>query len=472
MTLPIRLLYFTILQVILTSIITYYLVSSEYKDLSVKTVHSLESFLIAQKEQELKNYTSIALSSVEHLRLIEKNSETEMKQVVSSIVENMLYNGDDGYFFIYDQEGNGIVHPKEPNRVGRNWWGLEDNNGEKIIQTLITNAKEGGGFHRYNWFKPSQGLQSKKMGYSAQIDRWGWTLGTGVYLDDVYEQLNNIQYEIDAHINTTKHIILVVALSSIFFIFIVGISVNISHKRKAEAKISELSQRVIDVQEEENRHISRELHDGIIQVLVSIKYSLEATRLFLRKKKQEAPEPLIHAEKNLTFAIQEVRRISHHMHPQILDELGLSSAISSLAQDFSKRTGVNVDVIKPSLRKLLPDFINTTLFRIVQEALTNIQKHADATNVVIRLEIQLEWLTLTIQDDGVGFNIIDNNIDSNTKPTDGIGLRNLAERVEYHKGKFDIGSTKVGTLITVKIPTASFVNYFNETTLGTEIDES
>lgn len=467
MTLPLRLLYLTVLQVILTSIITYYLVSNEYRELSIKSVNALESFLIEQKEQELKNYASIALSSVEHLHTIKGSDEGENKDVISGIVENMLYNGDDGYFFIYDNKGNGIVHPKEPERVGKNWWELEDSNGEKIIQILINNAQIGGGFHRYNWFKPSEGKPSQKMGYSTTIARWDWMLGTGVYLDDVYEELNNIQNEIDDHINNTKQIILVVALSSIFFIFIVGISVNISHKRKAEAKISELSQRVIDVQEEENRHISRELHDGIIQILISIKYSLEATKLFLAKNKQDDPEPLLHAEKNLIFTIQEVRRISHHMHPQILDELGLSSAIDSLAHDFSSRTNVNVDVHKPSLRKLLPDFIKTTLFRVVQEALTNIQKHANAQNVVIRLSIKGEWLVLTIQDDGVGFDI---NYNEKIR-CEGIGLRNLAERVEYHKGTFDIKPAGSGTLITVKIPTASFVNYFNKTTIGTDENE-
>ncbi len=467
MTLPLRLLYLTVFQVIFTSIITYSLVSNEYRDLSIKSVKTLENFLIEQKQQELKNYASIALSSVEHLHTLDKNDGNTNKEVVAAIVEKMLYNGDDGYFFIYDNVGNGIVHPKEPNRVGQNWWELEDNNGEKIIQILVANAQAGGGFHRYNWFKPSEGQPSQKMGYSTKIDRWDWMLGTGVYLDDVYEQLNNIQDEIDQHINTTKQIILVVALTSIFFIFIVGISVNISHKRKAEAKISELGQRVIDVQEEENRHISRELHDGIIQTLISVKYSLEATKLFLAKNKQDNPEPLLHAEKNLIFTIQEVRRISHHMHPQILDELGLSSAIDSLAHDFSTRTNVNIDVFKPTLRKLLPDFINTTLFRVVQEALTNIQKHAHANNVVIRLSIKDEWLTLTIEDDGVGFDV---NYHEKV-PCDGIGLRNLAERVEYHKGTFNIKPAIIGTLITVKIPTTSFVNYFNKTTIGNENNE-
>ncbi|WP_441002391.1 cache domain-containing protein [Pseudocolwellia agarivorans] len=466
MTLPLRLLYIAVFQVILTSVITYYLVSNEYRELSVKTVKALESFLIKQKEQELKNYTSIALTSVEHMYPSDKSNDNKVKGVVADIVENMLYNGDDGYFFIYDVHGNNVVHPKQPNRVGKSWWDLRDSNGEMIIQVLIKNAQKGGDFYRYNWSKPSEGQQSEKMGYSTMIERWDWMIGTGVYLDDVYKQLNETQNEINRHINRTKKIILVVALSSIFFIFIFGFAVNLSHKRKAEEKINELSQRVIDVQEEENRHISRELHDGIIQILVSIKYSLEATRLSLLKNKQEKPEPLTHAEKNLTFAIQEVRRISHHMHPQVLDELGLSVAIESIAQDFSKRTGVEIQVFKPSLRKLLPDFINTTLFRVVQETLTNIQKHAEAKSVIISLSIQDDWLTLTIKDDGKGFDIQNNNTSY-----EGIGLRNLAERVQYHKGEFNIKSSKKGTLITVKIPTASFVNHFNEATIRTKNDD-
>lgn len=461
MTLPLRLLYIAVFQVILTSLITYYLMTNEYRDLSYKNVKALESFLINQKEQELKNYTSIALTSIEHMYNLFDADENINKKIVTDVLQNMLYNGDDGYFFIYDDTGKSIVHPKEPDRVGKNWWNLEDDNGEKIIQNLIRNAQNGGDFYRYNWHRPSVGVKAKKLGYSIFIDRWKWMLGTGVYLDDVYKQLNNIQSEIDKHINNTKQIILVVALSSIFFIFIFGIAINLNHKKKAEAKISELGQRVIDVQEEENRRISRELHDGIIQTLVSIKYSLEAAGLFLLKYQQKKSEPLIQAEKNLSFAIQEVRRISHYMHPQILDELGLSSAIESLALDFSERTNVKVKVIKPALRKLLPDFINTTLFRVVQEALTNIQKHAKAKNVIVNLSIKNKWLTLTISDDGIGFSMDKKNVTFNN----GIGLRNLAERVEYHMGEFNIKSSAEGTNIIIKIPTASFVNYFSQSNM-------
>jgi two-component system NarL family sensor kinase len=85
MTLPLRLLYIAIFQVILTSIITYYLVSNEYRELSVKTVKELESFLIKQKEQELKNYTSIALTSVEHIYPRDKRNDTKVKMVEADI---------------------------------------------------------------------------------------------------------------------------------------------------------------------------------------------------------------------------------------------------------------------------------------------------------------------------------------------------------------------------------------------------
>jgi two-component system NarL family sensor kinase len=456
MRLPLRLLYLAIFQVILTSFITYFLITSEYRELSAKNVTILEKFLIDQKKQELENYTSIALTSVDHIyNSPPQNKEKSEKEVVANIFNDLVYNGKDGYFFIYDEKGNGIVHPKEPHRVGKNWWQLEDENGDKIIQLLIKNAQEGGDFYRYNWLKPSEGKKVEKIGYSTYMKKWDWMIGTGVYLDDVYQQLNNLQIQMDTHINYTKQIILIVAISSIFFIFLFGIMVNLNHKKRAEEKINELSQRVIDVQEEENRHISRELHDGIIQILVSIKFSLEATGLYLTKNKQEKPTTLNSAQENLGFAIQEVRRISHHMHPQILDELGLSSAIESIATDFSKNNDVDIQVNKPSLRKLLPDFINTTLFRIVQEALTNIQKHAKANNVLIDLSIKNNWLTLVIKDDGVGFNI-------ETTNSNGIGLRNLAERVEYHHGKFGITSSQKGTLITVKIPTTSFVNHFNQ----------
>jgi len=458
MNFPLRFLYLAaIFQVILTAIITYHLVTDEYRNLSSQSLKTLEKFFYDQKKQELKNYTSLATAAVEHLSLPSKESNEHHRHAVAGILNQMLYDADDGYFFVYDEYGNSISHPKEPFRVGKNWWELE-NRGEKIIQILINNAKSGGDFYQYQWLKPSSKQVSEKMSYSIYLKDMNWMLGTGVYLDDVNNQLQLIQQEIDQHIDRTKQIILLVALSSLALLFIFGAFIYLKQKKSSDLTINKLGQKIINLQEEERRHISRDLHDGIIQILVSIKYSLEATGLVLRQQEQQKPQPLLKAEQNLSTAIQEIRRISHHLHPRILDELGLSRAVDSLAKEFSERTQVAVEVTSPAVKKLLPDNISSTLYRVVQESLTNIEKHAAADCVVISLNITKKWLTLTISDDGQGF-----STRSKQQLGDfGIGLRNLAERIEYHNGQFSYQSSSKGTTVIAKIPTTSFVNYFSE----------
>lgn len=464
MNLPLKLLYIAIFQVILTSIVVYFFFSSEYRELSSQSLRSVESFLIEQKKRELKNYTALAVTSVEHTFANTKASNQETQANVVSLLNNLLYNGDDGYFYVYRSDGVNIAHPKEPFRVGENWWDLESDNGEKIIQILIKKAQNGGEFHRYKWSKPSADTKVDKISYSVFLDEWQWMLGTGVYLDDVNQQVSNLQQEIDQHIHKTQQIVLSVALGSIFILFVVGLIFTLRQKKRNDLKIYELGQRIISLQEEERRHISRELHDGIVQLLISIKYSIEATGIFLSQLNQEKPKSQVAAEKNLSIAIQEIRRISHHLHPRILDELGLSSAVEALSSEFSELTGITVTVITPKLKKLLPDNISTTLYRVVQESLTNIQKHAEANSVVIKVAINQAWLILTISDNGKGF---DTNINlEKQKDLDkfGIGLRNLVERIEYHSGIFKVISTDKGTTVTAKIPKSCFANYFNQVT--------
>lgn len=464
MILPLRLFYIAVIQVILTSIVIYFFVTSEYRELSNHNLNTLETFLINQKKQELQNYTSLATSAIQHI-YPEANPESKTtQQDVERLVNKLLYNGDDGYFFAYDNQGINIAHPKEPARVGQSWWDLENDKGEKIIQQLISNAQAGGDFLHYQWRKPSNQKMAKKMSYSTYLTDWQWMLGTGVYLDDVNDQLAVLQQKIDQHINKTKQIILIISLSSIFIIFLLGVVINLNNKKKADKKINELGQKIINLQEEQHRHISRELHDGIVQILVSIKYSLEATSIFLTQAKQPKPKPLTDAETNLMVAIQEVRRISHHLHPRILDELGLSAAIAGLAEEFSKQTHIKISVTKPKLRRLLPDDINTSLYRVVQESLINIEKHAKASHVTIDLSIENKWLTLTITDNGVGFS--SNKKSRTDAPIEsfGIGLRNLTERIEYHCGQFTVCTSNKGTSISAKIPSHVFAYYFNSHT--------
>ncbi|WP_245942441.1 cache domain-containing protein [Candidatus Colwellia aromaticivorans] len=417
--------------------------------------------MINQKKQELKNYTSLASAAIKHIHPDAEPESISKQLAIQNLINKLLYNGDDGYFFAYDDRGISMAHPKEPHRVGESWWNLESDEGDKIIQLLISNAKAGGDFLHYQWRKPSNQQKSSKMSYSTYLHDWQWMLGTGVYLDDVNQQLAAIQEKIDQHINNTKQIILIISLSSIFIIFLFGLIINLSHKKKTDKKINELGQKIINLQEDQHRHVSRELHDGIVQILVSIQYSIEATGIFLMQSKHEKPKPLVEAEKNLRIAIQEVRRISHHLHPRVLDELGLSAAIAGLAKEFSKQTHIKISLTKPKLSKLLPDDINISLYRVVQESLINIEKHAQATHVTIDLSIENKRLTLTIKDNGIGFCGSKKNKKGAPIESFGIGLRNLTERIEYHCGQLKVCTSKEGTSITAIIPSHVFAYYFN-----------
>ena len=114
MTLPLRLLFIAVLQVVLTSVLTYFLVTDEYRDLSSQSVDTLESFLIEQKHRELQNYTLLAVSAMSDAYENSAIDDDEAKAQVTEIIHAMTYSGNDGYFFVYDGEGNGVVHPKEP----------------------------------------------------------------------------------------------------------------------------------------------------------------------------------------------------------------------------------------------------------------------------------------------------------------------------------------------------------------------
>ncbi|MGB3727249.1 MAG: cache domain-containing protein [Glaciecola sp.] len=455
MSFSLRMQFFATIQVVITAMLTYFFVTNEYRDLSQQNVETLQAFLIEQKQQELKNYTAIAKASIQHIYARSAADDEVAKKQVADILSTLIYNGHDGYFFVYDDQGTNIVLPTEPYRVGQNYWDLTNDRGEKTIQILVENAKRGGDFYRYPWNQPSTETITDKLSYSDFLPKWKWMMGTGVYLDNVKTQLLSVQSAIDTQIENTRIIILLVALGSILVMFGIGTWVQMRHKQVADETISALGQKIVTLQEEEQRHISRELHDGIVQVLVSIKYSLEATGKHLAKMAVDKPAPLSKAETNLSNAINEIRRISHHLHPRILDELGLSAAMEAISKEFSERTGIEVTFHKPALSKLLPDHINTTLYRVVQEALMNIEKHAKASKTVIDLSIKDSWLTLTISDDGVG---IDTNTMHNVEG--GIGTRNLAERVQYHKGEFKIISSSQGTLVIAKIPRSEFANYY------------
>ncbi|MEM1398910.1 MAG: cache domain-containing protein [Pseudomonadota bacterium] len=452
MNLRLKVLLLAIIPLVLALGAVAYIATHQSSQLARQEIDFFEKKLIEAKQAELLNYVALALTSIDHLYktdgLRSAADEAEAQRLVKQVLDRLTY-GTDGYFFVYDERGNNLVHPKQTWRVGKNYWDLEDENGLKVIQRLIDEGQGGGGFVRYAWEQPSTGDITDKIGYAVYLDRWKWMLGTGIYIDDVTSQVNIAKEEVDRRISETFMLISLVAFGAVVVVFGTGIAINIHETRLADGKLQALNEKIVATQEEERSRVARELHDSISQILVSVKFALEQARLKFGNRETPASEPICRAEDNLNLAIREVRRISHDLRPGILDDLGLSKALENLAEEFSTRTGVDVDVETTSFKNLLRNDAKTALYRIAQEALTNIERHAKASKVDLGLLLNRNEVTLRIADNGQGFGV--QRLKKGETKT-GIGLKNMKERLQRLDGALTISSTSAGTVIEAKLP--------------------
>jgi two-component system NarL family sensor kinase len=228
---------------------------------------------------------------------------------------------------------------------------------------------------------------------------------------------------------------------------------EIVERKIAQDRLKKLSHKIVRLQEEERRRVSRELHDGINQLLVSVKYKIENFDVKFKQSPEEALKDINKAVIFLAEAISEVRRISHALRPSVLDDLGLAPAITNLARQFSDRNQIDVDVsgVDEATFERLPADVETAMYRIVQEALHNIEKHANATNVVIDVTHTDTNVTIRIEDNGDGFDL--QKAMRKTRSTQSMGLRNMRERIELLQGSFFIHSdVGKGTFVEIKAP--------------------
>ncbi len=413
---------------------------------------TIQQAYLASKEAELMHYVALASRSVAHLVESGKRDQATLDEA-KRILSTLSY-GSDGYFFVYDFQGNSLMHPRQPELVGSNLWQMVDANGEPTIQRLIARARAGGGLQRYMWAKPSSNKTAPKLGYVIPINNWGWMLGTGIYLDDVDAALAKIDEQQSRNIQGTMLWIGGLAITSALVVAVSGLALNISELRVADAKLKVLAQRVVESQEEERARLSRDLHDGISQWLVSIKLQIEAGVIRLggnADQQQAARSSFEHTAGQLNDVLGEVRRISHDLRPAILDDLGLAAALDHLAEEFTHNSAVPVRFVAEGRTDALADVVNTVLFRIAQEALTNIERHAGAQHIDMSLVRKGRCVTLTIADDGSGFDPA--GIASH--PKRGIGLRNMMERMDAIGGHLHIASTPAGTTVQASVETAA-----------------
>lgn len=209
-----------------------------------------------------------------------------------------------------------------------------------------------------------------------------------------------------------------------------------------------LSGRLATAQEDERRAIARDLHDEVGQSLTALKVELS-----LAQRADDLPAPvaarLDQARQITDGALDAVRNLSHLLHPPLLDDLGLGPAMASWLQGFATRHGIDADLVQDQPRTRLPPEVETALYRIVQEALTNVAKHARARTCHVRIAGDRDSLRVTIEDDGIGFTPEQLPLD----PHAGLGLISIRERVAQLGGSLRIDSAPgQGARLLIELP--------------------
>lgn len=419
------------------------LVERSTRQLAEREIAALEAQLLEAKREELRNYLSIARTSFLNTYGRAAPDDAEAKLESTRILAATLY-GQDGYFFVFDYDGVNLVAPRQTQLIGRDWSGLEDIDGVAITDELIRLARSGGGYHSFKWPKPSSGELATMLAYVNGLQDWRWAIGTGIFIDDVTATVAAARAEIDGRIGRTTLYILGITIAALVLVFLSGLALNIRERRLADAKLKALTQRIIDAQEEERGRVARELHDSISQILVSVRYALELAQRRLNQSDARASESLDKGLGALGQAIQEVRRISRDLRPGVLDDLGLGPALQTLTDDYSARTGIEVEFRAVVFRNRLDDDARIALYRIAQEALTNIERHSGARRVDVSLRGHRTGAVLRIADNGQGM--------TDSGRQSGLGLRNMAERMEQLGGTLMVTSGGAGTVIEAQVP--------------------
>ena len=220
---------------------------------------------------------------------------------------------------------------------------------------------------------------------------------------------------------------------------------------EAESGRRELLRKLVVAQEEERRGLARELHDETSQALTAVVVGLETATTAPAQDVAEIKDRLVPIKSMATEMLREIQRIIHDLRPAILDDLGLVQAIDWYAESRFKSRRIQVSMETAGTEKRLPSEVETVVFRIAQEAVNNIVRHADAENVSITLEFADEAVILQVEDDGKGFD--PNALMKRGNGHTGFGLTGIRERASLFGGTASIESRREqGTVITAQIP--------------------
>jgi signal transduction histidine kinase len=220
----------------------------------------------------------------------------------------------------------------------------------------------------------------------------------------------------------------------------------LSERQNTEKELQKSRARLIHSQEEERRHIARELHDDITQQLALISVEMQRIAQSPTDVPDALKSSLVDLRRQVEAASASTRSLSHGLHPAHLEILGLVPALRSFCSELQNQTGMTIAFTEKEIPRELDRDASLALFRVAQEAINNVVKHSHAKNVQVQLTRQKEWLLLKIVDDGVGFTA--GNLQS-----PGLGVINMKDRIESLAGRLEITTEPGhGTVIEAWVP--------------------
>ncbi len=219
---------------------------------------------------------------------------------------------------------------------------------------------------------------------------------------------------------------------------------------RANQSLRDLSARLLQTRDEEARRLARELHDSAGQLLAAMSMNTAKVKAQVHKLDRDAARAMEENAALIEQISREIRTISHLLHPPLLDELGLTSALRWYVEGFSERSKIIVEVEIPGDLGRLPAEQEIAIFRIVQECLTNIHRHSGSKTAAIRIRREVRKIVIVAEDSGKG--IPEGKLHLNSNGWSGVGFRGMQERIGYLGGKLEIRSDSNGTVVTAILP--------------------
>jgi PAS domain S-box-containing protein len=232
---------------------------------------------------------------------------------------------------------------------------------------------------------------------------------------------------------------------------LLAVAVDVTSRRKSARTLAQLSGRLLELQDEERRRIARELHDTTGQNLGALSMNL-STILASARIDAHSREALRESVVLADACVREIRTLSYLLHPPLLDELGLVSALRAYCEGYAERTGIQLELDLPSNLPRLPQAIEIALFRIVQEGLTNIHRHSGSQTATLRLKEEPGLVEMELSDRGRGLSPRTLDWDVASASRIGVGIAGMRERARQLGGRLTIASGDTGTILRVTLP--------------------